>query len=45
MYILNTYIYICTVLESILNTKYLKYYFKYLPCINICILNTVIERI
>ena len=30
-------------LGSILNTKYLKYYFKYFPCI--CILNTIIEII
>ena len=30
-------------LGSILNTKYLKYYFKYFPCI--CILNTVFESI
>ena len=31
------------VLGSILNTKYLKCYFKYFLCI--CILNTVIESI
>ena len=31
------------VLGNILNTKYLKYYYKYFPCI--CILNTVIESI
>ena len=41
----HTYAYICSVLESILNTKYLKYYFKYFPCICIGILNTVIKSI